>query len=202
LNLQGYHNIIFDLGGVVLDIDYNLTISAFKALGIENAATFYSKAQQIPLFDELEKGNITEEKFYDEMRRMSGLPLSDLQIQNAWNALLIGLPEENVVLLKQLKNRSRIFLLSNTNCIHERGYREMIARHYGSFILEDLFEKSYLSHHLHMRKPDPMIFEFVLADAGLDRAETLFIDDSPQHVDAARKLGINAIHLTGKLVNV
>ncbi len=197
--MNTYKNIIFDLGGVVLDIDYNLTIEAFRSLGIANAEVLYSKAQQNTLFDDLEKGNITEKEFFDGMRRISGKQLSDEQIRMAWNALLIGLPRENVQLLQELKKTHRIFLLSNTNSIHEKGYRELVTRLYETFILDELFEKSYLSHHIHMRKPDPEIFEYVLHDAGLKAEETLFIDDSPQHVAAAKKLNIHAHHLEEKL---
>jgi FMN phosphatase YigB (HAD superfamily) len=131
------------------------------------------------------------------MRELSGKDLTDDQIASAWNALIIDLPKENVTLLEQLTKSHRIFLLSNTNCIHERCYREMIIKKYGSFIFDQLFEKSYLSHHLHMRKPDAEIFEYVLKDAGLIPAETLFIDDSPQHVEAAKKVGMHAVHLSG-----
>jgi len=194
-SLSKYKNIIFDLGGVVLDIDYNLTIEAFKSLGISDADKLYSKAQQNTLFDSLEKGNIDAVQFYDGMRLISGKQLSDEQIRSAWNALLIGLPEINIRLLRELKKTHRLFLLSNTNCIHEQGYREMISKQYGSFILDDLFEKSYLSHRIHMRKPDAEIFEYVLKDAALNRSQTFFIDDSPQHVRAALDLNIAAHHL-------
>ena len=165
---------------------------------MKNAGHLYSKAAQNPIFDNLEKGLISEEDFFDGMRKLAELPLTDAQLRNAWNALLIGLPEENVSLLETSRKSYRIFLLSNTNSIHEKGYREMIIEKYGSFIFDDLFEKSYLSHHIHMRKPDPEIFEYVLNDAGLNKEETLFIDDSPQHILAAKKIGMHAEHLNGE----
>src|SRR4051812_37649137 len=98
-----FRNIILDLGGVVLDIDYNRTIEAFRSLGIHNADTFYSKATQVTLFDDLEKGNITEQDFYSGIRKMSDLEPTDKQIRDAWNALIICLPEENVNFLSELK---------------------------------------------------------------------------------------------------
>ena len=196
-----YKNIIFDLGGVILDIDYNLTIKEFRNLGIKDAEVLYSKSSQIKLFDELEKGNIPEKDFYSAIREIGKTELSDDKIKKAWNALLIGLPIENVNLLEELKPNYRLFLLSNTNIIHEKAYRQMITEEYGSFIFDELFEKMYLSHHLHMRKPDLKIFNYVLDDAGINPAETIFIDDSPQHIEAGKKVGINCIHLINKNLN-
>ena len=193
--MQNYRNIIFDLGGVVLDIDYNLTIEAFRELGIRNAEDLYSKAKQDSIFDNLEKGLIGDEEFFDELRKRAGLKISNNDLRNAWNALIISLPSENVELLKSINKTHRIFLLSNTNAIHEPAYRKLIERTYGSAVLDELFEKTYLSHHIHMRKPDPEIFEYVLKDAGLKREETLFIDDSPQHVHSAQRIGIPSYHL-------
>jgi len=188
--MKQYKNIIFDLGGVVLDIDYNKTIEAFEELGIPHAGRLYSKAAQNPLFNELEKGLITEEEFFSGMSDLGDVVLSDKQIRKAWNALILELPEENVMLLQELKKDHRLFLLSNTNAIHEKEYRETITGQYGKFILDELFEKMYLSHHLHMRKPDPEIFEYILEDSKLKAEETCFIDDSPQHVAGARLMNI------------
>lgn len=192
-------NIIFDLGGVILNIDYKRTISAFRNLGIADASFLYSKSSQINLFDDLEKGNISENDFYNGIRKISGRQLTDEEIKNAWNSILIGLPGENIDLLIRLKTNHRLFLLSNTNSIHEKAYRKMIIDQYGSFIFEGLFEKMYLSHHLHMRKPDSAIFNYVMNDSGLKRAETLFIDDSPQHVEGARRTGLPSFYLKGNI---
>ncbi len=188
-------NIIFDLGGVIFDIDYKLTTEAFRNLGIKEASILYSKSSQAKLFDDLEKGNITEGDFFSEIRKLSHSGSGDQEIRNAWNALLIGLPVENVNLLMELKKDHRLFLLSNTNSIHETAYRKMIVDQFGSFIFDDIFEKIYLSHHLHMRKPDIRIFQFVLKDSQLNPETTIFIDDSPQHVEGGRKAGITSFHL-------
>lgn len=193
-------NIIFDLGGVILTIDYKRTIEAFRDLGIISAETLYSKAAQSSLFDNLEKGLISENDFYDGIRLISDRQISNIQIKDAWNAILIGLPEENVLLLEKLKKTHRLFLLSNTNSIHEKAYREMIIKQYGTFIFDELFEKMYLSHHVHMRKPEPEIFKYVLSDSKLNINETCFIDDSPQHVEGAGKAGIRSFLLKNENV--
>src|SRR6185436_4669476 len=119
--MRDFKNIIFDFGGVIIDIDYHRTIEAFKQLGIKNFEEQYSKLKQSDLFDSLEKGTITSGVFHDRIRTISGLSLTDSQIDDAWNAILIDLPEENINFLKGLKNKYRIFLLSNTNEIHEKA---------------------------------------------------------------------------------
>ncbi len=196
--MNKFKNIIFDLGGVILDIDYKRTIKAFSDLGITDASELYSKSSQINLFDQLEKGNLSEDVFYSSIRKLSDRILSDSEIRNAWNAILIGLPDENIKLITALKKNHRLFLLSNTNSIHEKAYRKMIIEQYGHFIFDNLFEKMYLSHYLHMRKPDPAIFRFVLKENELKDDETCFIDDSLQHVQGARSAGITAFHLDKK----
>ena len=186
-------NIILDLGGVILDIDYHRTISAFHTVGIKDAQLFYSQQFQVSLFDQLEKGMISENDFYDAVRLFSGKELSNEVIEKCWNALLIGLPQENIRTLFELKKKYRLFLLSNTNSIHEKAYRRMIVQQHGDFIFDAIFEKMYLSHHLHLRKPEQAIFEYVLHDANLVKSETIFIDDSIQHVAGAKAVGLHAL---------
>ncbi len=194
-------NLILDLGGVILDINYQNTIDAFKAIGIQHAEKLYSQQSQIPLFDLLEKGLISEEEFFNDIRMMTGGEYDNDKLRNCWNAILIGLPEENMKTLYELKKKYSLFLLSNTNSIHETAYRKMIIDQCGSFIFDDLFEKMYLSHHIHLRKPMPEIFEYVIDHSSLNKEETFFIDDSIQHVEAARKVGIDAVLMQpGKLL--
>ncbi len=186
-------NLVLDLGGVIIDVNYHRTIDAFKAIGIPQAEKLYSQQSQIELFDQLEKGNITEKEFYDEIRVLGNCNHNDTILRDCWNAILIGLPDENIKTLFELKKKYRLFLLSNTNSIHETAYREMIKKHYGNFIFDDIFEKMYLSHHIHLRKPMKEIFDYVIEDSHLNRSETLFIDDSIQHVEGARKAGIDSL---------
>ncbi|HQV99634.1 MAG TPA: HAD-IA family hydrolase [Bacteroidia bacterium] len=194
-------NLILDLGGVILDINYQLTIDAFKSIGIPHAEKLYSQQSQIPLFDLLEKGLITEEEFFNDIRAMSDSEHDDEDLRKCWNAILIGLPEENVKTLYDLKKKYRLFLLSNTNSIHEAAYRKMIIDQYRLFIFDDIFEKMYLSHIIHLRKPNAEIFEYVIGNSSLNKSETFFIDDSIQHVEAARKVGIESILMPkGKLL--
>lgn len=195
MNLN-YGAIIFDLGGVILNINYHKTAEAFKNLGISDFDNLYSQAQQIGIFSLLETGEITPQAFYDSIRELSELPLTNLAIEDAWNAMLLDLPGQRVDLLKNIGNQIPIFLLSNTNIIHLKAFRKIIANAYGTaYLLEDLFEKVYYSHEIGMRKPDAETFQYVLDQNNLNAENILFIDDSIQHIDGAKEVGITGYHL-------
>ena len=194
-------NIIFDFGGVIIHIDYMLTEVAFKKLGIKKFEEHYSKLTQSRLFDEFETGMISASEFRDRIRRISIIPLSDEQIDDAWNAMLIDLPTESVDFLMALKKNRRLFLLSNTNEIHEHAFTKLIQEKFGKNVLKELFERIYFSHRLKMRKPDPDIFRRVLKENNLPADETLFVDDSFQHIEGAKKAGLATFHFeNGKVL--
>ncbi len=187
-------NIIFDFGGVVLNIDYQLTIDAFKEIGMDNFEKAYSQAAQIHLFDDLETGKITASEFRNGIRKVSGKNLKDEQIDYAWNKIILDLPENRIDLLVNLKKKYNTFLLSNTNIIHYELYiKQLHALGYNTF--DDIFKKAYFSFEMGMRKPDREIFNYVINNHGLNPEKTLFIDDSFQHIDTASTLGINTYHL-------
>lgn len=183
-------NIIFDLGGVLLNLDTQATIEAFRNLGIHQFDNFFTLARQDHLFDKLDKGEYTPEEFYQEIRRISGLELEEHKIDQAWNAMLLDLPSERIKLLEQARNHYNTYLLSNTNSIHYPAYTRYLKEAHGYESLAGLFNNHYLSHEIGMRKPDVEIFSFVIKENGLNPAETLFIDDSPQHVEGSRKAGL------------
>lgn len=188
-------NIIFDLGGVILNIDYHLTINAFKALGLENFDTLFNQAKQVGVFDLLDKGLITPQGFRDEIRQITASNLTDEQINSAWNAMLLDFPPLRLELLRKVKSSYKIFLLSNTNAIHLEFYNQILHKTFGVDNLSVFFNREYYSHLIHMRKPDAEVFELILNENNLRPEETLFIDDSEQHVEGAKKLGILAHHL-------
>lgn len=194
-NMKEIRNIIFDLGGVLFDINYHHIIDSFNQLGLTHFDVLYTQLKQDHLFDELETGSITASEFRNRIRSISKMEISDEAINSAWNSILIGFPAKNVDLLQRLKKKYRLFLLSNTNEIHEEAFHKMLEKEYNVPVLEDSFEKIYLSHRIHLRKPDPAIFNLVLSENKLKAEETLFIDDSPQHVEAAKKTGIQTIWL-------
>ena len=187
---EGIKNIIFDLGGVIINIDYHKTIKAFEALGIKNAEELYSQQSQTDLFDLLETGKITPDEFYDKLREVTGINAPNKKLENAWNAMLLDFPEGITDTLKKAKAKYKTFLLSNTNEIHYRDYTQRLKRQFGISNLESLFDKQYLSHQIGLRKPHKEVFELILNENNLKPEETLFIDDSIQHIEGAAKMGI------------
>ncbi|HET6226462.1 MAG TPA: HAD family phosphatase [Bacteroidia bacterium] len=193
-----YKNIIFDLGGVLLNIDYDITAKAFEKLGIPQFQKLFSKAEQNQTFDLYEKGLITSDEFRVAMNKALKTPVSKEIIDNAWNAMLLDLPQPRVNLLKKFKSTHRTFLLSNTNEIHIQQFSKSLQQQLGVPDLSSFFEKVYLSYEINLRKPDAEIFHYVLDNSGLDPKETLFIDDSPQHIEGAKQPGIQTYWLDVK----
>jgi FMN phosphatase YigB (HAD superfamily) len=195
--MQRIKNIIFDYGNVIFNIDFNKVAQAWKDLGITNAHEFYGHRQQNDVFNALERGQISPETFRDRIRELTHKPdLTDQQINNAWNQIFVGIPEGNHELLLQLKDKYRTFLLSNINAIHYDYVHDYLKREFDMTDNSNLFEKTYYSHLVGKRKPDAEIFEQVLQENNLDPAETLFIDDSPQHLETAKKLGLQTYLMT------
>ncbi len=185
--------IIFDLGGVLLNIDYRLTIEAFNELGMKNADLFYSKKIQNPIFDKIEVGAINPKEFLDALQKECK-NASIEQVENAWNSILLDLPVNRLDCIKKLKNNYKIFLLSNTNEIHIKAFRKKIGEQQWE-AFSSLFDKMYLSHQIGFRKPGKKAFQIILEENKLKPNEVFFIDDSPQHIKAALKLGIQSHYL-------
>jgi len=188
-------NIIFDLGAVVLNIDFQLSAIAFKKLGIDDFESLYSRAIQDMLFVNMEKGVISPNEFRNTLRKLSNLPLKDEEIDNAWNALILDFPKERLQLINRIRNNYRIFLLSNTNKIHYDIYQEDLRKTHNINGLESIFEKIWMSHQIKMRKPNEDIYIYALKDANIKAYETVFIDDSIQNIEIASKLGIKTIFI-------
>lgn len=193
--LNNIDAIIFDLGGVLWNIRYEVLIDSFRKIGMEHFEKHFAKAQQEQLFDQFEKGQISSSDFCQRILLSCKPGTTEPQVIDAWNSMLFDLPAERVELLKQLKSTYRTFLLSNTNRIHVEWLYQELQKHYNISDFSSLFEHVYLSNEMGKRKPDAEIFQQVLTEQGLVPERTVFIDDSIQHVESARKLGIQAVHL-------
>lgn len=196
MKVADYDAIIFDLGGVLWNISYKNTSEQFKKIGFEEFDKWYSQAKQLHLFDDLEKGLIAKDEFISSVKKIINKSVSEKQIIDAWNAMLLDLPIHRIAFLKQVKEQKPIYLLSNTNEIHliELEKRcEQTEVNWQSFMA--LFNKPYFSCRIGMRKPDEEIFEFVLKENNLKPHSTLFIDDSIQHIESAKKLNIQTLFL-------
>lgn len=197
--MQGIQNIIFDLGGVLLNIDYNRPLEEFQKLGVDINKHFYSQKEQDKIFDLLEIGKINEDEFVSLIQKKTNTLISHSQIIHAWNSILLDFPLRRLQILQQLQLHYNIYLLSNTNEIHEKAFNKILQQTCGYPTLAVFFDRVYFSHRIGLRKPNREIFEFVLNENNLTPAETLFIDDSKQHIDSAKKLGIQTIHLTDNM---
>lgn len=185
--------IIFDLGGVILNIDYRLTINAFEKLGVKNADLFYSKKEQNPIFDKLEIGAITPNSFLTALQKYCANTNKN-EVEKAWNAMLLDLPKSRLNHIQKLSKNYKLFLLSNTNEIHINAFKKKIGeKRWLQF--SSLFTKMYLSHEIGFRKPNKEAFQIILDENRLKANEVFFIDDSPQHIESAKSIGIQSHYL-------
>ena len=186
--------IIFDLGGVFIERDYSATINEFEKLGFENAAHLYSQSKQSLLFEQFEKGEISSPHFINKLLSICNSTPSPNQIVKAWNSMICDFSVESISILKNLQEKYRLFMLSNTNELHidlvNQKWKEV-----ENSKMEFLFEKIHLSHELGLRKPYPETFLKVCELNNLKPKNTLFIDDSIQHIEGAKQVGLQTIHL-------
>ena len=191
--MKNINAIIFDLGAVILNIDYQNTIDELKKIGVKNPSSFYSKTSQTKLFDQIETGKISAEEFLLELQKKTS-NANIKQVKDAWNSMLLDLPKKRIRLLKKLTQNYPIFLLSNTNALHISKFKERIgSRQYTKFY--NLFKKVYYSHEIGLKKPHGEAFQIIINENNLDPHKVLFIDDSVQHIQGVRNLGIKTHHL-------
>jgi len=186
-------NLILDLGGVLYDLDYLKTQDAFSSLGLGD---YFSQLNQSTLFDNIEEGKITVDHFVNELILLSKTTgLKKGQIIDAWNAMLLGMKADKFELLTELKAKYNLYLYSNTNAIHIKAVWQHYREVHGISNLDDYFIKVYLSNDMGIRKPKEAGFDLIVTENNLIKEETLFIDDSPQHVTGAISSGINGFWL-------
>lgn len=183
-------NIIFDLGGVFINLDNSLTEKAFRQLGAKDFSHYFGHGFAASFFVDYELGKITDDEFMSALRTMLGKNVPDADLVEAWNALLLDFPKERIELLKTISNKYRLFLFSNTNSLHLEAVRKIFLKSFPGESLEDHFEKTYYSHILQLRKPDKISFEHIIRENGLDPAITLFVDDALINVEGAMAAGL------------
>lgn len=187
-----YKAILFDLGGVLIDIDYQATEQAFVKLGVQDFSARYTQFAQEDLFDLFETGQISPQHFINKLLPITTPGTSPNQVYAAWNEMLGFFPPDKIQFLMNLCKELPIFMLSNTNAIHW----ELVIQRWkksSEIPLDEVFDQIFLSHEIKQRKPHPSTFEWVLEQMKMSPDEVLFIDDSPQHVEGAIKAGLNAV---------
>ncbi|MEA5465336.1 HAD family hydrolase [Leptothoe sp. PORK10 BA2] len=191
-------SIVFDLGGVIVNLDYGLTIQAFSKLAGYDITQQYSQQSQAEVFSKFEIGSITANEFRQGLTQLLRFEAKEHDIDQAWSALILDFPPERVELLRQLGQQKRIFLLSNINELHlatsDRKFTEAMGTDIGT--LADQFERAYYSHLVGDRKPNASIFQRVIDENNLDPARTLFLDDTAHNLVGAQQVGLQTIHVT------
>ncbi len=187
-------NIIFDLGGVLLDIDPLRTAKAFENLGLPSAIGEGGWTFNHPVFYQMEQGQISDHQFRDGIREILPASRTNEEIDAAWCAMLIDFPEEKVRLLEALKQSFNLYLLSNTNSIHLSSFRNQFEKKFG-FLPDRLFCETFYSHEIEKRKPTPESFQHVIEKLGIVPFETLFIDDSLKNLETAKEIGFATCHV-------
>ncbi len=193
--MQTIKNIIFDLGGVILNINNKLTEDAFIKLGVKNFHEIFGHGHAASFVLEYEIGKITDEQFIRELKKLVGSSVSDEQILAAWNVILLDFPPERIQLLNKLKKQYRLFLFSNTNALHAVEFKKRYRAAFKNNELDDHFERAYYSQILGMRKPDVEPFLQIIKENNLVPEETLFIDDALINVEGAKAAGLKGYFL-------
>ena len=187
-------NILFDLGGVILDINVQATLKKFYELGFPSQLMQYPHSMNTDLFFKYETGKMKVEQFREEIRKVSGVDVSDEVFDEAWNSMLVRIPLERTNLLKALTKRYALYMLSNTSDLHAPVFEKMFEETAG-VKMQNLFTKIYYSHEIGYLKPDLDAWKHVINDAGIKPEETLFLDDNIQNIKASQELGFQAIHI-------
>jgi putative hydrolase of the HAD superfamily len=194
-NLNTLKTIIFDIGGVVLNLDIAKSAEAFAQLGKVSPEQVLESFRGNPVFPAFERGEISAEVFRNEIRALLNNNLMSSDIDAAWNAMLLDLPTDRLNLISELRNRFQTMVLSNTNEIHFTAFKDIVATTTGGISFENYFDAAYYSHIVGLRKPEKEIFQYVLDEHKLDPAATLFIDDMRANTQMAECLGLQTWHL-------
>jgi len=187
--------IIFDFGGVILDIDPKLTVSEFEKLGCKDIEKLQSEAFYQEIILKFEKGLLTPDEFRSRIREFLNMDFTDAQIDQAWNMLLSKLEKERIQMLELAGKNYTLFMLSNSNAIHYDFFVKDLKDNFGYEDFDALFRKAYFSFRLHMHKPNTDIYHHVIRQENIVPEKTLFIDDRADNIEGAQKAGLKTYHL-------
>jgi epoxide hydrolase-like predicted phosphatase len=188
-------NIIFDLGGVILNINPLLSLLELEIISGISQGELILKLASEQIFEKFDTGRLNPAQFRSDLCKILNRNVSDSEIDRIWNKLILDIPPHRVKLLQELRNNYKVFMLSNTNSIHFEHYTREFLEIYG-FNMVDLFDRVFVSHEIGIHKPDAGIYTFVFEHANLDASETVFFDDSSANIEAAKLLGIHGIQIT------
>jgi epoxide hydrolase-like predicted phosphatase len=196
LNSNEIENIIFDLGGVIINLHIDATFQKFSEIFKREINTeIFEDHDKYAFFKEYEVGKITSGTFRNHIRELAGLYIEDAQIDDAWNAMLRDIPADRIGWIYEATQNYNCVVLSNTNEIHIRHFANIFNRTTLYGFPQDIFQKVFCSHEIGERKPDARAFEIVLEATGFDPAKTVLFDDLKDNLKSAKQLGIRTVHV-------
>ena len=196
MDLINIKNLVFDLGGVIIDLHINATLDEFSRLSGKKQEEIKGSYFGPDFFHKYEKGLISNGEFKQALSDLLDISVSDDMLERAWNMMLGKINPVRVETLRKLADEYNLLLLSNTNEMHEQAFNDILYQSCSVKTMHEIFHKVYYSHEIHMRKPDEDIFLHVLEDNGIEAHETLFLDDMVENLKTASRLGINTFHVT------
>lgn len=191
-------NIIFDLGGVIIDISFERMIHFFQDEHNVNIKPFFTGIKMDSIFIDFELGLITIEEFRFKVKKILNINITDNEFDNIWNKILLGYDIKKLNLLEKLKKHYNTFILSNTNILHRIEYNNMLNKLTGKESLSYYVKKAYYSDEIHLRKPDVETFKLVLDENNIKPEETLFVDDTEINILAAKQINMQTHHVNKK----
>ncbi len=193
INYQEIEAIIFDLGGVIIEVDMNYPYDVFLNKSPRSNQELLLELRAIARCYEI--GEIDNQKFISTVKNIIAIDYTDQEIKDIWNGMLGEIPKELGDILHKVKREKKTFILSNTNPIHVQEMEKRFKRSISKYSLESLFDKIYYSHKIGLHKPDPQIFEYVITENNLNPAKTLFIDDNVDNINSAHNYGLQVFHM-------
>ena len=194
LDINKIDAIIFDLGGVIINLDTNATVVAFAQISGMSLEEISNAHEHADFFKAYEIGAISDAEFRTEIRKSLDINTSDQQIDMAWNAMLLEIPFSRITAFKKLRKNFKLFVMSNTNHIHIRKFNEIFESLNTGAHFKDYFDKVYYSQEIGARKPNANAWTPILEEYNLEAQRALFIDDRLDNIEAAKKLGLQTFH--------
>ncbi len=194
-NITSLKNILFDMGGVIIDLNVSATLEAFYNMEFPAELLNYPENYNTDIFFKYETGATSTKEFRDAIRKETGLNFEDAVFDKAWRAMLLDIPVERIEIIKKLKEKYDLYILSNTSPLHTPVFETLFLKN-GGISMNDLFNKCFYSNEIGYSKPDDSSYRYVLEHAGIVAEETLFLDDNIHNIKAAQAMGFNAIHIS------
>jgi glucose-1-phosphatase len=185
--------VIFDFGNVIINIEFQRIYQTFAKFTSKPIAYIEKRITEDQIFRRYESGQFTDEEFREVIRQTLGFPLSDHEVDTAWNAILLDIPTDRIDLIHKIRQKYPVFLLSNTNNIHITASNNYLKKTHGINSLDILFDRLFLSYEMGMWKPDTEIYYEVLRSINLEPKEVVFFDDNLQNIESAKAIGMQTI---------